>query len=204
MKLLALTLSALGLALLSTPTAGATSPLTVDPDLMKPALNPEFAPYTCIQAGTGITCTGESNQSYTNEPIGLQCDGHDVYVTGSQSARIVRWHDLDGLALKTSLQTNFTGDHLTLSPSGEGPAVVLAGNWHKHYVYNVPGDLSSRVLTETGAMLRLRAPGGGLLFQDTGQVTYLPGDDETPTEMHGVHDRFAGVDLDALICQGLS
>src|SRR3954454_15716338 len=185
MKLLALTLSALGLALLSTPTAGATSPLTVDPDLMKPALNPEFAPYTCIQAGTGITCTGESNQSYANEPIGLQCDGHDVYVTGVQRARIVRWHDLEGRALKTSLQTNFPADHLTLSSTGEGPAAVLAGDWHKHYVYPVPGDLGSRVLTETEAMLRLRAPGGGLLFQDTGLVTYVPGqENETPTERH--------------------
>jgi len=205
MKRIALMLTALGLALTSTPAAVATSPHTVDPDLMTPPLNPEFAPYTCVQAGTGITCTGEDDQSYANEPIGLQCDGHDVYVTGVQRARIVRWHDLEGRALKTSLQTNFPADHLTLSSTGEGPAAVLAGDWHKHYVYPVPGDLGSRVLTETGAMLRLHASGGGLLFQDTGLVTYVPGEEnETPSEMHGVHDRFPGLDLDALICKGLS
>jgi hypothetical protein len=205
MKRIALTLTVLGLALASTPAAGATSPHTVDPDLMTPALNPDFAPYTCVQDGTRITCTGESNFTYANEPVDFQCDGHEVYVTGEQRARVVRWHDLEGRALKTSLQTNYPADHLTLSPTGEGPEVVLSGDWHKHYVYPIPGDLDSRVLTETGANERLRAPGGGLLFQDTGSVTYVPGEEyETPSGMHGVHDRFTGPDLDALICQGLS
>jgi hypothetical protein len=205
MKRIALALTVLGLVLASTPAALATSPHTVDTDLLTPTLNPEFAPYTCVQAGTGITCVGESDESYAREPIGLQCDGLDVYVTGVQRVRIVRWHDLQGRALKTSLQTNFPADRLTLSASGEGPAVVLAGGWHKHYVYPVPGDLGSRILTETGAMLRLRAPGGGLLFQDTGSVTYVPGEEyETPSELHGVHDLFPGLDLDALICLGLT
>lgn len=203
MKPIAPTLAALGLAVASTPAALATSPHTVDPDLMTPALNPEFAPYTCVQAGTGITCTGELVESYAG-PTELQCVGQDVYVTGRQRVRIVRWHDLEGRALKTSLQTDFPTDRLTLSPSGDGPAVVLAGNWHKHYLYPVPGDEGSRVLTETGAMLRLRAPGGGLLFQDTGLVTYVPGEEyQTPSQIHGVHDRFPGLDLDGLICEGL-
>lgn len=205
MKRIALALTALGLVLASTPGAAATSPHTLDPGLMTPTLNSHFAPYTCRQAGPGITCIGENDQSYAHEPIGLQCDGRDVYVTGVQRARIVRWHDRQGQALKTSLQTNFPADRLTLSASGEGPAVVLAGGWHKHYTYPVPGDLDSRILTETGAMVRLRAPGGGLLFQDTGSVTYVPGyEEETPSEMHGVHDRFSELDLDALICQGLT
>src|SRR3954467_9119720 len=145
MKRIALTLTALGLALASTPAAGATSPHTVDPDLMTPPLNPEFAPYTCIKAGTGITCVGQNDQSYANEATGIQCHGSEVYVTGTQRVRIERWHDLQGRALKTSLQTNFPADHLTLSPTGAGPADVLAGDWHKHYVYPIPGDLGARV-----------------------------------------------------------
>jgi hypothetical protein len=205
MKRIAQLLAVLGLVLACAPTASATSPHTVDPDLMTPILNPEFAPYTCVHAGTGITCVGEIDESYGPETIGLQCDGLDVYVTGVLRARIVRWHDLQGRALKTSLQTNFPADRFTLSASGEGPAVVLAGDWHKHYIYPVPGDLGSRILTETGATVRLRAPGGGLLFQDTGSVTYVPGEEfETPSEMHGVHDRFPGLDLDPLVCQGLT
>lgn len=35
----------------------------------------------------------------------------------------MRWHDLEGRALKTSIETNFPKDTLSLSPSGEGPAI---------------------------------------------------------------------------------
>ena len=107
---------------------------------MTPTLNPDYAPWTCVVAGTGITCTGLQDLSYTNEAIGLQCNGQDVYVTGVQRSKFVRWHDLDGRALKTSIQTNFPSDRLTLLPTGDGPAVFLSGGWHKHYVYPVPGD----------------------------------------------------------------
>jgi hypothetical protein len=185
--------------------ASAESPHTVDPGLMTPTLNPEYAPWTCLQAGTGITCTGYQDLSYTNEPLDLQCGGRTVYVTGVQRSKFVRWHDLDGRAVKTSIQTNFPSDQLTFSPTGAGPAVFLSGGWHKHYVYPVPGDLTQRVLTETGSAMKLRVPGQGVTFRDSGTVTYVPNAEyETPSTMHGVHDRFNGADLDALICAGLS
>jgi hypothetical protein len=42
-------------------------------------------------------------------------------------------------------------------------------------------------------------------FRDSGTVTYVPSEEyETPSSMHGVHDRFSDVDLDALICGDLS
>jgi hypothetical protein len=204
MNLVVPAVAAVGLALAAAP-AVARSPHTVDPATMTPTLNPEYAPWTCILAGTGITCTGVQDQTYTNEAIGLQCDGREVYVTGVQRSKTVRWHDLDGRALKTSIQTNFPSDLLTLSPTGRGPAVYLSGGWHKHFVYPVPGDLSRRVLTETGSALKLRVPGEGVTFRDSGTVTYVPDEEyETPSVMHGVHDRFSGADLDALICDGLT
>jgi hypothetical protein len=82
-----------------------------------------------------------------------------VHVTGTQRSKFVRWHDLDRRALKTSIQTNFPSDQLTLPVTGKGPAVFLSGDWHKHYVYPVPGDLIQPVLTETGSVLKLRVPG---------------------------------------------
>ena len=204
MNRIAATLATIALTMAAAP-ALATSPHTVDPATMTPELNPGYAPWTCVRAGTGITCTGYQNLAYTNEPIGLQCDGADVYVTGVQRSKFVRWHDLDGRALKTSIQTNFPSDRLTLSPTGEGSAVFLSGGWHKHYVYPVPGDLTQRVLTETGSALKLRVPGGRVTFRDSGTVTYVPNEEyETPSDMHGVHDRFSGADLDALICDGLT
>ncbi len=197
-------MAALALALASSP-AVAQSPHTVDPATMTPTLNPDYAPWTCIVAGTGITCTGHQDLAYTNEVTGLQCAGQDVYATGVQRSKFVRWHDLGGRALKTSIQTNFPADKLTLSSTGEGPAVYLSGDWHKHYVYPVPGDLAQRVLTETGSALKLRVPGEGVTFRDSGTVTYVPNQEyETPSTMHGVHDRYSDKDVDALICDALT
>jgi hypothetical protein len=197
-------LAVISLSVIAAPALG-SSPHTVDPAGMTPTLNPDYAPWTCVLAGTGITCTGHQDIAYTDEAIGLQCLGQDVYVTGTQRSKFVRWHDLEGRALKTSIQTNFTSDRLTLSPTGDGDAVYLSGDWHKHYVYPVPGDLTQRVLTETGSAMKLRAPGEGVTFRDSGSVTYVPDQEyETPSSMHGVHDRFNGTDLDALICDGLT
>jgi hypothetical protein len=197
-------LATLALVLVAAP-AVATSPHTVDPATMTPTLNPDYAPWTCVVAGAGITCTGEQDLAYTNEAIGLQCNGQDIYATGVQRSKTVRWHDLDGRALKTSIQINFPADRLTLSPTGAGSAVFASGDWHKHFVYPVPGDVSQRVLTETGSAMKLRVPGEGVTFRDSGTVTYVPDQEyETPSGMHGVHDRFSGADLDALICDGLT
>ena len=184
--------------------ANADPPHTVDPLTMTPALNPEFAPWTCLDAGTGITCTGTKAADYDNEATDIDCGGPTVYVTGSESAKTVRWHTTDGLALKTSLQGAFM-DRLSLTPDGTGSFVVLSAHWHKHYDYPVPGDPDARVLTETGAILRLTAEGDGVLFQDTGAVTYVPGGEyEVVAQMHGVHDRFSGGrSVEAAICEAL-
>jgi len=204
MRHISAAVASLAVLLLADP-AMASSPHTVDPATMTPTLNPNYAPWTCVVAGNGITCTGYQDLFYANEPIGLQCNGQDVYATGTQRSKFVRWHDLDGRAVKTSIQTNFPADRLTLSPTGADPAVFLSGDWHKHYVYPVPGDLTQRVLTETGSALKLRVPGDGVTFRDSGTVTYVPNEEyETPSGMHGVHDRFSGADLDALICDGLT
>ena len=172
---------------------------------MTPTLNPEYAPWMCIMAGSGITCTGLQDLTYTNEATDIACSGEVVYVTGVQRSKFVRWHDLAGRALKTSIQTNFPADRLTLSPTGQGPAVFLSGDWHKHFAYPVPGDLTQRVLTETGSAFKLRVPGEGVTFKDSGTVTYVPDQEyEIPSVMYGVHDRYSDADLDALVCTGLT
>jgi hypothetical protein len=182
-------------------------PHTIDPGLMVPELNPDFAPWTCMRTGDGATCTGELEDSYANLPIGLECDGHEVYVTGTFAARTVRWHDAQMRATKTSLQTTFL-DRLTLSPTAEPDAdyVVFSGHWHKHYDYPVPGDLAARVLTESGAIYRIHEPGAGQLLRDTGQVTFAPGADyEDVDQAHGVHEVYDGTgDVDDAICAGLT
>jgi hypothetical protein len=187
------TAAVLGLALLAalvplTP-AGAKSPQVVDPATLTPALNPDFAPWDCFTAGKGITCQGEFRPVYENEPIGLQCDGQDVYISGGGREFITRWHDAEGRATKTVAHLDYPADVFTLSPTGEGPSVTIRGHWNRHYDYLVPGDRSSRVLTEVGAVYLVNQPGQGMVLQDTGVVTFAPGEEfETITSQHGVHE----------------
>jgi hypothetical protein len=62
-----------------------------------------------------------------------------------------------------------------------------------------------RVLTETGSAEKLRVPGGGVTYRDSGTVTYVPNQEyEAPSGMHGVHNRFSGADLQALVCDALT
>ena len=186
------------------PGASAGNPHQVDPALMTPALNPDFAPWTCWTAGGGITCSGGMEVSY-DEPTDVACQAGPVYVRGAQRVVMTRWHDAGGRATRTELHTDID-DHLSLVPGAPDPAVVLTAHWQKHYVYPVPGDASARVLRETGSMARLRGADGDTLFQDTGLVQYVPdGEYEDVAFMHGVHDRFdGGPDLDAAICAGVT
>ena len=61
----------------------AAGPRVVDPSTLSPALNPDFAPWTCLQAGQGIVCRGDAEYSYEDEPIGLSCAAGDVVISGS-------------------------------------------------------------------------------------------------------------------------
>jgi len=199
-------IAALGLAVaLGYPasTAAADPPHTVDPSTMAPPLNPDFGPWTCFEAGTGVTCQGYKDVTYSF-PLELECDGKPVYVAGEEHSATTRWHTLDGLAVKTELRAHWS-EAFSLSPIGDGPTVVGAASLHRHYDYPVPGDRDSRVLTETGSS-SLRSRTEGLLMHDAGTITYVPGgDDEIVDEMHGIHDRFEpDIFPDDIICSALT
>jgi hypothetical protein len=193
-------------ALLPSTAAGAANPHQVDPALMVPTLNPNFAPWSCWEAGKGITCQGSADFSY-DEPIGLQCGGQEVYIAGSGRERMTRWHTADGLATKTSVHLDYPGDVFSLSPTGDGPSLTISGHFNRHYVYPVPGDLDSRILTEVGAIYLARPSGGGrLVLQDTGRVTFAPGADfEVVASSGGVHEAYSDpTAIDRVICDALT
>ena len=164
------------------------SPHQVDPAAMQPALNSSFAPWSCFDAGTGITCQGDWSPSY-HEPIGLSCAGQDVWIAGSGREHMTRWHTADGLATKTIVHLDYPADILSLTENGSGPTVTVRGHWQRHYTYLVPGDRSSRVLTEIGAIYVVTAPGEGIVLQGTGRVTYAPGKElDEVADIKGVQD----------------
>jgi len=180
----------------------------VDPATVTPALNPEFAPWTCVEVGQGITCDGVFEPSYS-EPIGLQCDGREVWLTGEGREVATRWHTAEGLATRTSVRLEYPGDVFSFDPAEEGAAdgaeLVVSGRFHRSYTYPVPGDLASRVLTERG-LIYLGKVDGRVVFIDAGSVEFAPGQDfEVITEMRGRHDVYEDPGLiDRVICETLT
>jgi len=196
-------------ALLPATTAGAANPNQVDPAQMVPTLNPDVAPWTCFETGGGVTCRASSQESYTNEPFGLQCDGQRVYITGRFDQQWTRWHTADGRATKTSVHSASPGDVFSLSPTGDGPSFTISGHFNRHYVYAVPGDPSSRTLTEIGAIYLGRSSDGGpLLLHDVGRVTFAQGAEfefEVVASSGGIHDAYSDpTAIDRVICDALT
>jgi hypothetical protein len=186
--------------------ADAKSPNEVDPSTVSPTLNPDFAPWSCFEAGSGITCQGQFRPTYEDEPIGLQCDGRDVLISGYGREFMTRWHTADGLATKTVVHLDYPADTFTLAGEDPSAQLVVRGHWNRHYTYPVPGDRSQRVLTEVGAIYLVNAQGQGIIVHDTGTVTYAPGQDfEVVTTQHGVHDVINDpAAFDALVCDALT
>jgi hypothetical protein len=194
-------------AFLPATVAGAEPPHQVDPALMVQTLNPSFAPWNCFEAGSGVTCQGSYAETYTGVPIGLECDGQEVYLSGTARERMTRWHTADGRATKTVVHLDYPADVFSLSPTGDGPSLTISGHFNRHYVYAVPGDLASRTLTEVGAIYLAHGPDGGrLVLQDTGRVTFEPGSDfEVVASSGGVHDAYSDpTAIDTAICDALT
>ena len=183
----------------------AAQPRVVDPSTLVPALNPDFAPWTCLEAGQGIVCRGDADFSYEQEPIGLACPAGDVVISGSGREHMTRWHTADGLATKTVVHLGYPADVFSLAGVVDGPSLTIRGHLNRHYDYLVPGDRDSRVMTEVGAIYVANQPGRGLVLQDTGPVTYAPGlEFEVVDSAHGIHDTLTDPALiDTLICEAL-
>jgi hypothetical protein len=188
------------------PAAAASSPHVVDPATVTPTLNPDFAPWSCFRTGKGITCKGSYHSTYVNEEMDFDCDGRPVYISGSGREFMTRWHDADGRATRTIVHLDYPGDRFSLSPTGDGAFVTVRGHFNRHYVYPVPGDRDTRVLTEVGAIYLMNVRGQGLVVQDTGRVTFQPGQDfdeiDTQSGKHDVYDDFEG--FVATICGALT
>ena len=181
-----------GLFVLTMPTSGvgAASPHSVDPDSVSPPLNPHYAPYDCWVTGDGSICRGEVHDKFGWGVMDwFACDGQTIYFSGSEDQKITRWHDQDGNATKTILQTSFPGDVFSLSPTGDGPTVTLRSRFTKHYEYLVPGVRDSRVMRTTGASLIVTTSDGGVIAHEVGWIEFAPGkEDEEVTDFRGPKD----------------
>lgn len=190
----------LALAAIVVAPASARSSHQVDPAAMTPPLNPAFAP-TCWETGGGVICEGSLVESYSTEDFGLRCDDEVIWVSGTLSDRLTRWHTPDGRATRTFGNQTWT-ETWSLSPDGAGPTLEVRSRSIRHYTYFVPGDPSQRQLVESGATIIATAPGVGIVFRDAGQVIYEIGagnDFQNPIEFRGPHDSWT--DWDAAVAR---
>ena len=161
-----------------------------------------------LRGRRGHHLPGQLDATY-NEPIGLFCDGQEVWIQGRADAQTTRWHTGDGLATKTRAHLSYPADVFSLSPTGEGPNLTISGHFNRHYTYAVPGDPDSRTLTERGVIYFAKAD-GQVVFKDVGTVTFEPGQDfETIASLHGLHDFYLSypdqdATIDAFICDSLT
>jgi hypothetical protein len=178
------------LAAVAVAPVAARSPHQVDPNLMVPPLNPNLAPWTCWETGNGIICEGSVSESFAGEDIGEECAGQPIYITGSLTDRVTRWHTPDGRATRTfALQGG--RETWSLSADGSGPTITVKWQVSRHYTYFTPGELGDRQLTEAGAWAIATAPGAGLVFQNAGRITYAVGasnDHDNPVDLRGHFD----------------
>ena len=191
-------------SLLTASGAASAPPEVVDPATVTPALNSNFAPWSCVKQGQGIRCDGDWEPSYS-EPIGLQCEGQDVWITGEGREVMTRWHTAEGLATRTLVRLEYPGDVFSFDPALGGAELVVSGQFQRSYSYPVPGDLASRVLTEKG-LIYLGKVDGQVVFVDAGTVQFAPGQDfDVITTMHGRHDLYEDPGLiDRVICETLT
>lgn len=168
----------------------AKSPHAVDPLSVTPPLNPDFT-WSCFEVGEGITCQGTFVNGPSSDLSGIVCDGQELTVMYQGFERMTRWHDAQGRATKTVVHLDYPGDRFTLSADGAGPAVTIAGHWNRHYTYGIPGDRSTRVLTERGAIYLVKGTDGRVILRDVGQVEFAPGADfDEITRSPGHHDLY--------------
>lgn len=204
-RLAAAVAAALSALTFGTVPAVAGQPQQVDPSTLQPALNPDFD-WSCYQAGSGITCKGSFEPTY-HEPIGLFCDGQEVWIQGSGREFMTRWHTADGLATKTVAHLDYPADVFSLAQDGTGPSVTIRGHFNRHYVYPDPGVRETRVLTEVGAIYLVNEQGRGITLHDTGRVTFAPGQDfEEIDTISGVHDVYSNdpTFIDDFLCEQLT
>jgi hypothetical protein len=179
--------SLLPAAVTAAPAAAGTS---IDPNTLFPPPPPGAE---CSHNGRQTICRTVFNVFLTNEPI-LDVPCGTVYETSSDLRVGIRWYDEDGKLVRRHVFADLEGTW-TLSPTGDGPAVRVAGhsNWSDDYL--IPGDESSSIGSSRGEYtVHLQGHGGAI---------HIAGRD-AQGEYHGVFRAPDDPAVGPLICEALT
>lgn len=152
---------------------GPASARTVDPTTLTPdpaLTSDEGTDWSCRAVGTGVMCVGHKTTIEAAMDIGTCGDG-TLFVNGVATRDQVRRYNAGLLEISRDVHLG-AEETLGLSPSGTGRTLSAQQNILQKITFGVPGDLDTRTRTESGLYLQVRAPGGGVVFQDAGQQSY--------------------------------
>src|SRR4051794_19871882 len=179
-------LVAAGLLLLSAaPVASAAAPVAVDPGTLTPPPNPDFD-WSCVLQGGGIVCDGTAVGSGVdvNPDPSFSCGGNPILVTFSQTVTARRSHDSGGREIRNHIVGAFD-EHWRLE--GSDTVLTSRGRWTQAVDFAVPGDVTTRTITDTGNTFTVSAPGEGVIFQNVGR-TKVNWDETELLAASGQHD----------------
>jgi hypothetical protein len=151
--------------------ASASGPTTVDPTTLTPPPNPTYT-WDCLSGPQGIDCTGVrvSTAVDVNPDPSFSCGERLILVTFRQTEMARRSHDSDGRVTRTHIVGSF--DEQWRLEGTSGPTLTSRGRWSEGIRYAVPGDPTSRTITDTGITVAVSAPSEGVIFHTTGRVVF--------------------------------
>jgi hypothetical protein len=112
--------------------------------------------WSCRTAGDGVKCAGHKTTLEEGIDIGV-CDGGTLYVNGVGTRDQVRLYNADLLEVSRDVHLG-AEERLGLSPDGDGLVLSARQTILQKITFLVPGDLGSRVRTESGLYLQVHAP----------------------------------------------
>ena len=147
----------------------------VDVSRLVPLLSPTFTNWRCIARGNGPVCSGDRLLESGWVPSDFPC-ALPVYTRFRQYRTQTRYYDEDYLNFFRRFHQD-APEYFSLSPTGEGPVVVVEAhsNWTEKYV--VPGDDQTRTIEGVGMFFKLKDTNGGVLRQWSGHTLEAPGED---------------------------
>lgn len=160
-----ITLAALTAGSLLLVSASATFAAAVDPSTLTPPPPPGAR---CFTTGPNrVVCDTVLNSTFENVPdFEISCGL--LYVSGTDFREGFRYYE-DGLMVRrhVTVEVNATW---SLSPTGDGPTVILIARYGWWSVWPVPGTNDEGVLVAaTGLDVKALGPGLGAVFQIAGR-----------------------------------
>lgn len=147
----------------------------VDVSLLVPLLSPTFTNWKCANTGNGPVCSGDRLLEGGWEPTDLPCS-QAVYTRFSQYRTQTRYYDLDNLLYFSRFHTD-APEYFTLSPTGDGPVVVVDAHSNWTETFAIPGNNQTFTVESVGMLFKLKGTHGGVIRQWSGHILEAPGED---------------------------